>query len=285
MFGYPNVDLITPDLSGLYRIDHEAYHAGIGISSSKLKKALISYGHYTQEENQDTPAMAFGRAFHMAVLEPALFYKHYVIAPDLSGHGHYNSASYKAAKLSFEASAADKEILKPDQMMQIKAMHEALKKHPQWNKVLAYSPEVMGICRDPISNMLVKCKMDLFGGAIIDVKTTNCASEPEFRRSVLAYGYHISASFYQTIIFWVTGEKLPFIHIAVEKDEPFGVAFYSMSDEFLDYGSQLWRAALARISGWNKEPPRLNYGSSIRTLLPTGSVVYKTQEILSSLEG
>ncbi len=284
-FGYPSVDLITPDLDGLYRIDHNAYHAGLGISSTRIKQALISWGHY-EGTVDDTPALAFGRAFHVAVLEPAEFPRQYATQPDLSGFGHPNSNIYRAEKARFETQNADKEVLKPETVEQIHNMTAALQKHPQWNKVRAYTAEIMGITTDPETGLKFKCKMDLFGGAIVDVKTTGCASLAKFQRSVLDYGYHISAAFYQDVIAMITGEKLPFVHAVVEKTAPFGVAFYAMSDEYLDQGRILWKAAAKRILKWNtmvKPERELCYGGSIRPLHPDARVIYKTKEFLDGI--
>lgn len=286
-FGYPTVDLITPDLSGLYRIDHEAYHAGLGISSTKIKQALISWGHYNAEHTADSPAMAFGRAFHMAVLEPDEFRKRYVVAPDMSIYGHPNSNVYRDAKADFAAKNADKEVIKPDKMLQIEGMHAALRKHPQWNKIAGYSPEIMGIRTNEATGLKFKCKMDLFGGAIVDLKTTDCASLGEFRRSVLNYGYHISAAFYHDLITAITGESLPFVHVAIEKEPPYGVAFYCMDDDYIHEGRKLYDAAAHRIATWNTMTTcqrELSYGSGIKTLTPTASVAYKTLEILEGMK-
>lgn len=285
-FGYPMVDLITPDLSGLYRIDHEAYHAGLGISSTKIKDAIKTWGHYNAEKRTDTPAMAFGRAFHMAILEPEEFRKRYIVAPDLSAYGHPNSNVYRAAKAEFATTHADKEVLKPDQMADIETMIEKLKQHPKWNLAAGHSAEIMGIKTDERTGLKLKCKMDLFGSTIIDLKTTTSADKDDFDQQCIDRGYYISAAFYQDVMTAVTGERFPFILVACEKVYPYGVAFVEVKNDLLDLYRPVWREAADKIVKWNSMVPAqraLHYGSGLREMYATTRHVYKAQALIDNM--
>ena len=66
---------------GFYRIPHQDYHAGAGLSQSMIKALLRSPAH-AKVPVEETPAMRFGRAFDTGVLEPHLFDEEYVIRPD-----------------------------------------------------------------------------------------------------------------------------------------------------------------------------------------------------------
>ncbi len=286
-FAYPTITEIKPDTTGFYRIDHDAYHQGPGVSSSDIKNALISYGHFRAKkdglDDDDTPALRFGRAFHMAVLEPELFAAKWVVAPRWDRRTKIGKAAAEAWYLEH----VGKETLTSDDMDQIYAMARALGNHPKWSDLASYIPEVMIIRRDPETGLQLKCKADLFGGAIVDVKTTVCAAPMEFARSVLNFGYHISTAFYQDLVFAETGERLPFIHVAVEKKAPFGVAFYELSPEYLAEGRKLWRAGATRIAEWTAKAAIgavvAPYSTDIRVLHPKANVMYKTQDYLDSI--
>ncbi len=216
----------------------------------------------------------------MAVLEPDLFAGRWAVAPRFDRR--YKTG--KAAAEEWEAANVGKETLTSDEMDQIEAMAAALRRHPKWADLASYVPEVMIIRQDQETGLQLKCKADLFGGAIVDVKTTMCAAPMDFERSVLNFGYHISTAFYQDLAFVETGVRLPFIHVAVEKKPPFGVAFYELSPEYLAEGRKLWQAGARRIAAWATRTDQVaSYGTEIRVLHPKPRVIYRTQEYLDSI--
>ncbi len=283
---YPRVKAV-PTETGLYRIDHEPYHAGPGLSSSDLKNALISYGYYKAQKlgHRDSPAMAFGRAVHVAVLEPELFDKMYVteiVADKRTKEG-------KEIFAAWEAERNGRESVSLSDLVKINVIRDAVHKHPLWPSLKGYQAEIMGTYSCPDTGLHLKCKMDLFGATIIDLKTTECARASEFRYSSNKFGYHTSAAFYQDVIQKITGEKPRFIHLVVEKSPPYGVAFYEMSEEFLAEGRKLYKAGLQVIEiGRECEArgtiPDLAYGGAIQPLQVNAAVLYKTSDYLADLE-
>lgn len=282
---YPRVSEITDDLEGLYRIDHEPYHRGPGISSSSVKDALVSQGDYYYNRvnpKEPTPAMAFGTAFHMALLEPDLFEKRYVVPPEFSGAG------MKARKEAWQAEHDGAEIIKADDQAKLDAMVLSVTSHPLWSTFKTFDRELMAIERDKNSGLLLKCKADLIGSCIVDVKTTSSAASPsEFRQACRFFGYHTSAAFYQDLVASVTGIKMRFIHVVVEKSAPHGAAFYEMTDEFLAEGRKLYHAGLDQIILWNNKMHRgksiHSYGVGVIPLAPNAQVLYNTKDVLENI--
>lgn len=80
--------------------------------------------------------------------------------------------------------------------------------------------------------------------AIVDLKTTINASPGKFSRALVDYGYALQAEWYAQGYEAVTGERLPFVHVVVEKEPPHLVAVYQVDAEALAYGAD--RAAEAR---------------------------------------
>lgn len=269
-FPYRKIDAITPDIEpGFYRIDNDAYHAGPGLSSSRVKKALESWDIYNAQTGPST-ALCFGRAFHAALLEPEV----YADIPRIPGGNR--------TKLYMEAVQRGDTVICSDDAEIIPKMIDAIQSHPEYAKLGTPDPEIMGITR--LGNHLVKCKADLFGSAIVDFKSTSGGVGPEFVQSVINFGYHISAAFYHDIIRNLTGESLPFILVPVTKSEPFECEFYRVPDEILEQGRTLYKAALDRIARWSAYSDRQIREKKIRTLPLNPRFVYSTQETIRFLE-
>ena len=67
------------------RISNKEYRQRPGISSSELKKIMITpahYKHYKENPQEDTPALLFGRAAHKYILETYDFYTEFAVAPN-----------------------------------------------------------------------------------------------------------------------------------------------------------------------------------------------------------
>lgn len=295
---YPRLDVIAPDQKpGFYRIDHEPYHHGPGLSSSDLKNALISYGYYVHQKEADddpTPSMEFGRAFHMAILEPELFRERYVVAPEFTGKtkdGRESSRSGEAvaakAQWIYENEKAGRDVISAENMVTLNSLALAVREHEKWPMLKGLGTEIMACTREPESGRLIKCKADMLGAAIVDFKTTTCAAPWAVRQVVDRFQYHVSAAFYQDICFAVDGQRRPFVLVFVEKKAPYGVGFYTLSEDYLAEGRKLYRAALARIARWEQMPPekrRMHYGPSIHVLTPASSTMYRTLDMMKAME-
>lgn len=274
-FSYPRVATITPDMRGFYLIDHDAYHQGIGLSSSTVKRALKSYEHYTAKEQNDTAALAFGRAFHSAILEPDDYAKRYTVMPRFDGHP--NSNAYKAAKQEWVDANQGRETIAEEDRELIAKMVEAVKSHPSY-PTANYGVEVMACHPCPITGELRKCKADMIAQGIIDFKTTSGGLTPsEVMSTVVKYGMHVSAAYYCDIFREVSGHTYDFTLALVTKKDPIEVEFYRLSDEVLDHGRQLYQAGLKRIAKWKAGPVE---AKQTRVLLPTAKLVYSTQDTL-----
>lgn len=236
MFEYPVItkEQIKP---GIFRIDNDEYHQGAGVSSSQLKDILKSPAH-CQIPNEQTKAMAFGSAFHMAILEPKLFAATYKIMPSFSGTG------MKARKAAWVEKNEGCDLISSVDMDLINSMGESLKKSKIWDRVKGYDVEIAHFANHPATGILQKCKADMIGDWIIDLKSTGDASGDAFFKSVNFFKYHVSAAYYQDIVKQATGRSLPFMWIAVEKTPPYAVAFYDMPAAMGAVGREEYEAAM-----------------------------------------
>jgi len=287
MFDYPTIEKITEETApGYYRIEHEAYHASPGISSSEIKNALVSYGYYMakKEEAKTSPALEFGKAFHMAILEPRLFDKTYVVEKKDQFNKRTKQGKEDYAQWLADLAEEGSEIVKEEDKELIEKMAENVRNHPQSSVLAGNYAEVACVAR--INGQLVKCKPDSRDNvAIYDFKTSrNLVTPQNFIRDVNDYGYHISAAHYIDVIKAATGEDLKFIDIACEKPSPNGVAFYELSEELIEEGRMLATVGLERIKKWEKNPPKCDYGKQIHVLHPNAITMYKTRDTLIMIE-
>lgn len=224
-------------------MDIRDYHSHHGISKSKLDSIAKSPLHYwsrwcdpSRVTPAPTPAMEFGTAVHMAVLEPGRFAYEYTQAPDVA-------RTTKAGKAEWEAAAADgKQLLKKDDWHSIQAIRQAIATHPMASKILEASGRsersLFGTCSR--TGLELKCRPDYLtdSGWIVDLKTTKDASARAFQKSAATYRYHVQAAHYLHVCELVLQERLKgFLFIAVESGHPHAVQVFEASPTFVQVGA------------------------------------------------
>ncbi len=224
------------------------YHLHPAIGSSGLKTILKSVGLFRWEQNQKrtpTKAMNFGTSFHFAVLEPKRFKDEVVAMPEFKGTGMY------AKKDQFLTENHGKVIISQDEMVDLKSMLRSVLDHNVASSLLVGGvPELSYFWTDKDTGVECKARPDYRrnGGALVDIKTTGDASLEEFSRSVLNFGYHISAAHYLEGVSQVLGQKFErFLLIAVEKTAPFGVQVFEIDFGTLEKGLELLKRALLKL--------------------------------------
>jgi exodeoxyribonuclease VIII len=228
----------------------EQYHAIEAMSASGSKKMLRSPAHYLltrTKQGEQTDAMAFGSACHVAVFEAQRFEAAVIVAPDFNRR----TKDGRAAAEAFAAEHAGKIILPPDRMDACMRVRDAVHTHPGARALLQNGrPEVSMIWRDGQFGVPCKARADWIrdsDGGIVDLKTTQDASAEAFGRTIANYLYHMQGAHYCSGAEHVVG-KTPafFAFIAVESDEPYAVACYVLETAHLLAGARLMDTALAR---------------------------------------
>ncbi len=93
---------------------------------------------------------------------------------------------------------------------------------------------------DPLTGVRCKARLDAFapdlaGGSIPDIKSTEGGDFLDFERAILKWGYHRKAWFYLRGAKEVGLAARHFPIIAVEKEPPYAVAVYRVSDGVVTY--------------------------------------------------
>ena len=205
----------------------QEYRQAPGINISSLKVMERSPAHYRaalDEPNESTAAQVFGTVLHAVVLEPTR--ECYVIRPEGM---KFTTSEGKAWRDSQTLP-----ILDVDDDCRIKSMLVRLHEHPIVSSLLKSAQTEVACFGTHANGLQIKGRIDILAKykkkvVIADIKTTDDASPMAFDRSVRKYRYDRQAAFYLDL----TGSDR-FLFVAVEKEAPFAVAVYELSQQMIE---------------------------------------------------
>lgn len=232
---------------GIYdNIPYRKYQELPYVSNSYLGR-LASCPAKALVPREDTPALIFGRAVHCYILEgKRTFNKEFVIAPDIDKRTKDGKEEWD----TFLKKAKDKTIISSTDFKTICDMKDSILKHPFAPILLKEGvSEQTVIWRDDETEIICKCRPDRVPsgdkGVLVDLKTTNDASEKAFTHAVINYGYARQAAFYMDGITKATGMTFDaFVFIVVEKEPPYRVEVYELDMEFIGWGYEKYKELL-----------------------------------------
>ena len=217
-------------MEGFYlNLSFEEYLNQHHVSQTVLKAVKKSPAHAQYkllEEVEQTPAMQKGTALHDKILRPDFFNMNYVIV-----NGDGRTAAVKQAKA--DAEAAGKTVLTRAEADEVISISEKVKSKEAANKLISNATytELSIFWKDKLHGVDCKARLDGYLeelGIVFDIKTTRDASEDEFNRSIIQYGYHVQAAYYLRGLRALGKPANAFIVIAVETQAPFEVAIYDL---------------------------------------------------------
>lgn len=225
-------------------MSHTDYKQLNALNYSGAKQILVSPLHYQawlKAEQEDTPALRFGRLVHLASLEPEVFDRKVRVMPECDRRTKEGKAIYEAFVATLRA---DEEAIKKDEMDNVLAVAESAQAGIE--KVcggVEGARLVENTYTGKHEGIAIKGRPDLVVShpdrtIVLDVKTTQDASPKSFAREIYNYKYFLQAAWYCTL----TGAK-EFYFIAVEKNPPFAFAIYRLDDEGLELGRKLMSSA------------------------------------------
>tara|TARA_R100000808_G_C2143531_1_gene151314 strand:- start:177 stop:1055 length:879 start_codon:yes stop_codon:yes gene_type:complete len=256
------LDISIEDEALLYNQSASDYHAAPGASASRLNHLARSPAHLRHAiDNPTTPtrAMIVGSATHSAILEPHLFDDEWACLPDGDGR----SKEVRQARAELAESFSDDRILKPAEHAMVVGMRDSVLSHETCASLLENcQTEVSAFWHNPEFDVPCKSRIDAlpdtnsqFGRAIVDIKTTQDASDRAFSRNLYERGYFRQAAHYLNGVNYLEGyedgepnrqERNRFIFICVERSAPYCVAVYELDAEALSVGRTHLRHLLAK---------------------------------------
>lgn len=220
-------------------LKYEEYDKMEGVSNSKLSKLAISPAHYKESletPQKQTEALTFGSLLHCLVLEPQNYARDFAIEPEVNRRTNDG----KEILAEFYETNSGKTILTENQFELASILKENIFAHPIANKLLSGKGEneISLFWEDEETKVKCKAKLDrIKSDIIIDLKSARSAKPEDFARQLYDLGY------YRQCVFYLNGfkecyqkEAKGFVFIVVEKEPPYNVVVYELSELFKEIG-------------------------------------------------
>lgn len=260
--------LIETPLPGVYpNVPMVEYHRWPGASNSRLSKLRQSAAHLKAylDEPTDAAHFAIGRATHSAILEPDDFATSYVMPEQCGATKKGDGMRCANAGVIYAggewfcgvhgkgiANHTSSIVLPPNDYNAIKRMRDSVFAHPKAKRLLSGMGEVelSATWNDAGTGVLCKARLDRYspviaGGAIVDIKTCRDASPRAFESSIYTFGYHRQAAMYLAAARATGLNAEHFVVVAVEKDAPFAVAVYRITEGAIMAGDEQLKPLLS----------------------------------------
>jgi hypothetical protein len=260
---------IEAPLPGVYPgVPMIEYHRWPGASNSRLSKIRQSPAHLKAylDEPTDAAHFAIGRATHSAILEPDDFGASYVMPEQCGATKKGDGLRCANAGVSLingewfcgvhakgvGAPDTSKIVLPPADYSAIQKMRDSVMAHPKASRLLSGKGEVelSATWNDAGTGVLCKARLDRYspaiaGGAIVDIKTTRDASPRAFESAIYNFGYHRQAAMYLAAARATGLNAEHFVVVAVEKEPPYAVAVYRITEGAIMAGEEQLKPLLA----------------------------------------
>lgn len=240
------------------------YHSKIlGVASKgALDRVRRSPAHYRAwiagYEKKETPALSLGRAIHMAILEPDVFARTYLIEPSFGDVRKTDRTTkeqakeHKTRREAWRLEHAGATILEAKSAQTTLGMVQAIASDPTAADMLSEGvPEVTIKWVDRETGLVCRLRVDFLVerlGLVLDVKSCEDARDDAFGRSVEAYGYHRQEAHYLDGLHEVGLDVDDFVFLPIEKEPPYAMDFFQLDDEDRATGQQQVRAARRRLA-------------------------------------
>jgi len=230
-------------------MNNSEYDKAEGIRRSELftiiNKTPMHFLYESMNSKEDTPALAFGRAVHKAILEPESFFDEFVEGIIVDRRTKEGRQRYE----EFVGSVGDKEVVSPSDMETLRDMRAVIERDPLASAFLTGEHEKAFFWTDSATGEKCKVRLDCISEVdgkkyIVDYKTTDSCDQKAFERSVRKYGYKFQSGMYREGYFQNTFEDVGFAFVAQEKTAPYAVRVFICSDDFMDEGYSLYREAI-----------------------------------------
>ena len=246
-------------------IPNEDYHAGVGISSSYIRRFGQSQLHAIEHKQESSPNLKFGTASHALLVEGQEAFDKEVRVMEGSPY----TKAYKEEKADYEEQGFI--VLKESEAEIIHAMKDSMVYEGN-----AYLNAKGKIAEASIywyeDDVLCKCRPDLMCPplnepnsdnkiVIVDYKTTVSCEPFAFNKSVKKYGYDMQAAWYRRGLLMAGYDVEDFMFIAQEKVHPYASKVFRITKEQINFGWTMMENYLEEYKEYQKGKPLTIYNS------------------------
>lgn len=226
-------------------ISEEAYRAAEGVNQTNLKLMAISAAHYKakldEKPEPPTDAQKIGTITHQVILQDR---HEYAVRPTGMKFTTKEGMAWRDAQT--------KTIISRDEFTAILGMRQSVMRHPIARSILERKGDNEVACfrRDPETGLMLKGRADRITTddknylVIPDLKTCQHGEggHDAFERAIYKYAYHLQAAFYLNLF-----GASHFVFIVVEKESPYAVATYALSQDAIALGRRQYRDYLLQV--------------------------------------
>ena len=261
-------------------ISNAEYH-GSGELSRSTAWSLINtcpakVRHDMNNRKPSSPALVIGSGFHTATLEPEKLDDEFAVKPnEIDGQGP-RTKHYKEEFELMQKSEPDKQWLAPADYDLILEMAGSALENPVLRHYMADINKIVeGTGYFEMEGAKCKVRPDLYipgAGVVIDLKSTQDASNRGFTKSVQRFGYLFQGCWYMHALRLLGEKPKQFVFIAVEKTAPYATAAYTIKESDInkqfsnmERACQLWAACQSSgiWPGYSDMVETLDLGSQI----------------------
>lgn len=219
-------------------------------------------------EDLDSDAARTGTLTHMALLEPER-YAAGIVRPNF---GDGRKKEVKEAKAEWARGCPTGSlIIEQDDKELVEAMALKVLGTPKAAALLKGARcEKTVYWVDPETRILCRARIDAISVAdiLVDIKTVEDASEEAHKVKIARDLYHLQAAHYLAAANAVAREQRyrDFVHIVVERNPPYGVAIYALSDRAIAKGEALRMTAMRTLRACIEANTWPSYGDDVKPI-------------------
>ena len=261
-------------------ITNAEYHGSGELSRSTawslLQSCPAKVRYDMNNPKPSSPALVIGSGFHTATLEPEKLDDEFAVKPsEIDGQGP-RTKHYKESFELMQKSEPDKQWLAPADYDLILEMAGSALDNPVLRHYMADINKVVeGTGYFEMEGAKCKVRPDLYipgAGVVIDLKSTQDASNRGFTKSVRQFGYLFQACWYMHALRLLGEKPKQFVFIAVEKTAPYATAAYTIKESDInkqfsnmERACQLWATCQSSgiWPGYSDMVETLDLGSQI----------------------
>jgi len=247
-------------------IPNEDYHAGVGISSSYIRRFGQSQLHAIEHKQESSPNLKFGTASHALIVEGQEAFDKEVRV--LTGSPY--TKAYKEEKAEYEEQGFI--VLKESEVETIQSMKDNMvyegnayldaKGKIAEASVYWYEDDILCKCRPDMMCPPLKEPNSDNKIVIVDYKTTISCEPFAFNKSVKKYGYDMQAAWYRRGIQMAGYDVDDFVFIAQEKVHPYASKVFRITKEQMNFGWTMMESYLEDYKEYQKGRPLSIYNSA-----------------------